>query len=326
MQIVDSWFDDIPQQFLGKKNIEVLIRTFARQLQELQQVFDDLDTRLDLDVATGQNLDYVGTIIPLSRKEAGELVNKRFQEPVISDYRYRQYLKYKMLQNTSECTYYDIMKAIEILWDVDKAYYYERADRPATIFIGLPAVGVDEDDQAKGKPSIMKPAGVGLFYTAQYSMAVDESSLEMVTFVCLDMHVFLHFFARILNGDWLLDGSVSLGQIPICEIAMEIVIGIIGVFHASRVRFPTLGLFAVIPMALRIIQRGMDVGYFFDSSEVFNSGVLARGNVEVNIPVRMDMEVNAESVTIEKDLWRLDGQVLLDGSRILDAEVWKERL
>ena len=195
MQIVDSWFDDIPQQFLGKKNIEVLIRIFARQLQELQQVFDDLDTKLDLDAATGQNLDYVGTIIPLSRKEAGELVNKRFQEPVISDYRYRQYLKYKMLQNTSECTYYDIMKAIEILWDVDKAYYYERADRPATIFIGLPAVGVDEDDQAKGKPSIMKPAGVGLFYTAQYSMAVDESSLEMVTFVCLDMHVFLYFFA-----------------------------------------------------------------------------------------------------------------------------------
>ena len=57
MQIVDSWFDDIPQQFLGKKNIEVLIRIFARQLQELQQVFDDLDTKLDLDAATGQNLD-----------------------------------------------------------------------------------------------------------------------------------------------------------------------------------------------------------------------------------------------------------------------------
>ena len=70
MQILNEWMKDIPQQFLGKHNIEVLIKAFARQLQEVQQIFDDMKTKLDLDTATGQNLDYVGTIIPLSRKEA----------------------------------------------------------------------------------------------------------------------------------------------------------------------------------------------------------------------------------------------------------------
>lgn len=72
MKIVDNWLNDLPQQFLEKKNIEALIRAFSKQLQELQQVFDDLENLTDLDTATGQNLDMVGTIIPLSRKEAGD--------------------------------------------------------------------------------------------------------------------------------------------------------------------------------------------------------------------------------------------------------------
>ena len=77
MQIADRWLMDMPQQFLGKHNIEVLVKAFARQLQELQVVFDDLNTELDLETAAGKNLDYVGTILPLSRKEAGELAEDR---------------------------------------------------------------------------------------------------------------------------------------------------------------------------------------------------------------------------------------------------------
>ena len=68
MKIVDNWLNDLPQQFLEKKNIEALIRAFSKQLQELQQVFDDLENLTDLDTATGQNLDMVGTIIPLRKK------------------------------------------------------------------------------------------------------------------------------------------------------------------------------------------------------------------------------------------------------------------
>jgi len=321
--ILQDWLKDMPMQFLGKKNIGVLIKAFARQMQELDTVFEELDTKTGLDTATGQNLDYVGTIIPLSRKEAGELVNQRFQEPVISDWRYRQYLQYKMLRNTSECTYYDIMKAIEILWDVDRANYYERVDRPATIFIGLPTVDIEEDDQAKGKPSIMKPAGVGFFYTAQYSMILDQAALEKVKLICLDVHAFFYFFKRILNGGWLLNGSVNLGQIPICEIAMGIAIGVIKVIQKGKVQFSVLDISAIFPTMLPMNRYSVEAGCCFDSAGIWCVG---RGDIGVNIPVRMDAMVETDSVTIEKDLWHLDGQFRMDGSRILDAEVWKERL
>ena len=325
--IFDEWMEDIPGQFHGKKNIEILIKAFSRQLQEVQRMFAELYTKTDIDAATGQNLDYVGTIVSLSSRQAGELAGMNVSEPVISDERYRMYLRYKMLKNTSECTYYDIMAAIEILWDISRASYYERTDRPATIFIGLPMVGVESDDQAEGKPAIMRPAGVGFIYTAQYGMAVDQSDLEVVRLMSMDMHTFLYFFKRILNGAWCLDGSVSLGQIPICEIAMETIIGPIGVVaHTGGVHLPALELSAAVPMVIPIIQCDMDVGCDFDSSGVFDSGAMTGGNVGVNIPVCVDIKVNAESVTIEKDLWHLDGQILLDGSRILDAETWKESL
>lgn len=40
--VIDEWMNDIPSQFQGKKNIEILINAFARQLQEVQQMFADL--------------------------------------------------------------------------------------------------------------------------------------------------------------------------------------------------------------------------------------------------------------------------------------------
>ena len=101
MQIVDSWLNDLPQQFLGKEKIEVLITSFAKQMQEIQGVFNDLENLTEFDTATGQNLDMVGTIIPLSRKEAGILAGINVEDPVISDERYRQFLRYKNLVNTN---------------------------------------------------------------------------------------------------------------------------------------------------------------------------------------------------------------------------------
>lgn len=321
--ILKDWLRDMPMQFLGKRNIEVLIKAFARQMQELDTVFEELNTKTDLDTAMGQNLDYVGTIIPLSRKEAGELVNKRFHEPVISDYRYRQYLKYRLLRNTCDCTYYNIMKAIEILWDVNKVYYYEREDRPATIFIGLPTVSVDDDDQAKGKPSIMKPAGVGFFYTGQYSMIVDQSALETIRLMCLDVHLFLYFFKRVLNGNWPLDGSVSLGQVMLCEIAMGIVIGIISIAHGCKVLIPGLDVFVAFTGVLPITQYSMEIKYRLELLGIWGISV---ENIGVDIFIHERVLVEADFVTIKKDLWYLDGQIPMDGSRILDAEIWKERL
>jgi len=170
LQILDAWMRDIPQQFQGKHNIEVLFEAFARQLQELQQVFDDMSTKLDLDTATGKNLDYVGTIIPLSRKEAGELAGIGVTDPVISDERYRQFLRYKNLVNTNECTYYDLMEGLSLLWDVSPIYYVEDPAMPATIILTMPFLKPGGEVVRLGEVPMVKPAGVSIEF--QYSIKV----------------------------------------------------------------------------------------------------------------------------------------------------------
>lgn len=171
--ILDKWLRDIPQQFQDKKNIEVLISAFAKQLQELEQVFEDLNTKTDLETATGQNLDMVGTIIPLTRKEAGELAGIGVTDPVISDERYRQFLKYKNLVNTNRCTYYDLMTGLQLLWDVQPVYYIEDPDMPATIILTMPFLKPGGEVVRLGEVPMIKPGGVRIEFQYQIKVVVE---------------------------------------------------------------------------------------------------------------------------------------------------------
>lgn len=173
MQIVDAWLRDLPQQFQDKHNIDVLISAFSRQLQEVKQMFEDLHTKTDLDVATGQNLDYVGTIIPLTRKEAGELAGKGVTDPVISDDRYRQFLRYKNLVNTNECTYYDLMDGLSLLWDVSPIYYIEDPALPATIILTMPFLKPGGEVVRLGEVPMVKPGGVRIEFQYLIRYAVE---------------------------------------------------------------------------------------------------------------------------------------------------------
>lgn len=171
--ILDKWLQDIPQQFQGKRNIEVIISAFAKQLQELEQVFEDLNTKTDLETATGLNLDMVGTIIPLSRKEAGELAGVGVTDPVISDERYRQFLKYKNLVNTNRCTYYDLMTGLQLLWDVQPVYYIEDPDMPATIILTMPFLKPGGEVVRLGEVPMIKPGGVRIEFQYQIKVVVE---------------------------------------------------------------------------------------------------------------------------------------------------------
>lgn len=173
MQIADTWLKDIPQQFLGKHRIEVLISAFARQMQEVENVFESINTMTNLDVATGLNLDYVGTIIPLTRKEAGELAGIGVTDPVISDDRYRQFLRYKNLMNTNECTYYDLMDGLSLLWDVSPIYYIEDPDMPATIILTMPFLKPGGETVRLGEVPMVKPAGVRIEFQYLIRYAVE---------------------------------------------------------------------------------------------------------------------------------------------------------
>lgn len=167
MAILDLWLADLPQQFLGLPNIETLISAFARQMQELERVFADINEKTDLETATGVNLDYVGHIIPLTRREAAILagaVNRDPSEVMSDDEQYRKLLKYQSLVNTSDCAYHSLMEGASFLWDTETAplYYSEDPEKPATILLKTPALTFDADFKTLMNIAFIRPAGVGV--------------------------------------------------------------------------------------------------------------------------------------------------------------------
>lgn len=160
MGILDDWIEDMPQQFQGKERIEALISAFAKQIEELHRVFKQLDSETDLESAVGMNLDMVGDIITLTRKKAGILAGIDVEDPVISDERYRQFLKYQMLVNTNECTYYDLMDGLALLWDVSPIYYREDPALPAVIILTMPFLTPGGKVVTLGEVPMVKADGV----------------------------------------------------------------------------------------------------------------------------------------------------------------------
>lgn len=208
----ERWLGDMPQQFLGKRNIEVLVRTFARQLDEIWRVFEDLTEKTGIDTAVSQNLDLVGTIIPLTRKEAGEMAGIGVLEPVISDERYRLFLRYQLLRNTSECTYQDLIDGIELLWGYNRIHYREDPEHPAVIIFQTDRMDLDEEDLIEFHPELcIRPAGVGVTLRKHFG-----GSYEVPVRYSERIHFRTSFYPRYnlpqlkLNGKWKLNGGRKL--------------------------------------------------------------------------------------------------------------------
>lgn len=169
MDILNTWMKDIPQQFQGKGRIEILIRAFAKQLQELHQVYRDLEQLTDLEKSAGVNLDRVGGIVCLSRKEAAGLIEKK-SDVIMDDERYRQLLKYKILLNTNECTYKEIIAGMEYLYDY-RFRYREEKKYPATIILDMPT-DLDTPDLAWYRELCIRPSGVQILCTKSFELII----------------------------------------------------------------------------------------------------------------------------------------------------------
>lgn len=207
MKILDSWINDLPQQFLDRHNIEVLIKAFSDELQEVNDMFEQLNELTDLDTAVGKNLDMVGDIINLSRKDALSILLEK--DVAMTDELYRNALRYQNLKNTCECTYYDIMETINLMWNVNQVDYYEDPEHPATICLILPTVGLDDPDPLENRIMVIKPGGVGVLYFITY---VEKFYFPIRYDFGISMRV--EWGARearkFLDGSWYLDGSEYL--------------------------------------------------------------------------------------------------------------------
>ena len=323
MLIIDNWLNDLPQQFLGKKNIEALTDAFAKQLQELNHVFDDLVNITDVDTAFGSNLDMVGTIVGLTRKDAGLLDGIAVDEPVMQDERYRRYLKYKILRNTNECTYFDIMNSIELLWHTSNIEYREDPNRPATILIKIESVSIDDNDPTMGKTVAIKPAGVSLIYTVQYLVIVDNRFLEKIHVSNLRMYTSIRFWdCYVFDGSWFLDGEITFGE----KMRYDLVLGL-KYRQGEFINIEQI-VSAWVRLAGRILTyniAAIDMLYRFGIRFVQDRQKYAFG-LKTNIDSDCETIGRITVVARNRDSWFFDGVYSLDGSKTLNSIYRKENV
>lgn len=155
---------DLIEQFRDQPNIEILNKVLAKQLQEVYDFFLQLRTVLEIDSCYGQQLDNIGSIVQLTRKEAADLARQSSYTYADEDDMYRVFLYYKIFLNTADCTYSDIMRSIYMLWD-GKLTYHEYPEDPATIYLDYSMFSGSNNRQLLNIP-ILKPAGVRIRFQA----------------------------------------------------------------------------------------------------------------------------------------------------------------
>ena len=143
MAILDDVLNNMPEQFRNKPRIEVLANAVAKQMEELEVMFGQLKELRNMDTAIGQQLDYCGDIVGLSRVESA-LLAKNVNFDVIDDDRYRLFVKYKALRNSTQCTYEELMAGCKMLYNADPIYYSELESSPASFQLSL---GADMSDE-----------------------------------------------------------------------------------------------------------------------------------------------------------------------------------
>ena len=173
--------EDFPWQFRGKPKIEALCQCWDRQFEEIFSCLEQMKLILDVDRAQGAQLDRIGDIVVLSRADAGLLAAQagNLDFDVIDDVRYRKYLKYKILENTSNATYKDIISAIKMIWGADKIKYLENEEGPASLTVSFPY------HYTAGDVFILPPltaAGVGIHVRAETELQPDPATLKSSAF------------------------------------------------------------------------------------------------------------------------------------------------
>lgn len=174
----EEWINNIPCQFRNQRNIVALIEAFSKQMDELLEVNSQLVKVVDIDTAQGANLDMLGTIVNVSRKEAHILLNREMSV-VITDEMYRNVLRFQALKNNSNATYPDIMKGMYLLWGENaKIRYAEAVREPASIEISIADITTDETDPALIRPMVIRAGGVKILFRSSYLDKTDMTSWE----------------------------------------------------------------------------------------------------------------------------------------------------
>lgn len=161
---VELLLADIPQQYKNRPKIVALIRALGRQLNELIEFYGQLYTDRFISTAEGKQLDLIGNILVLTRKEAKDMLGLTED---ISDERYRQLLVYKAQLNFGDGTYTSIMNCLKIIHGEDLPFWYvEELEHPATLILETKEKPSTEIVKSMIETPVPRAGGVGLLIRA----------------------------------------------------------------------------------------------------------------------------------------------------------------
>lgn len=171
---------DLVEQFKGKPNIEALMEVISIELQQVYDFYEQLRENRDVLSAVGKQLDGVGDIVVLTRMEAGILAGDPIPFEVIGDDMYRQYLIFKILKNTCDCTYPDIIKAFRMFWD-RPLYYREDPEQPATMIFDTGEMEGAVDTRPLFNTPLLRAAGVTLKLYARTKTTMETTRVYIAS-------------------------------------------------------------------------------------------------------------------------------------------------
>ena len=156
---------DLPQEFKSRPRIDALIRAFGRQLNELLLFFQELNLGRYITTAEGSQLDTIGNILVLSRRDAQEILGDVSGE--LDDESYRKLLVYKAQKNFGDGTYRSIMDCLKIIHDdIESFRYVEELEHPATLILETDKSPFSKSVSDILKTPIPRSGGVGLLIRA----------------------------------------------------------------------------------------------------------------------------------------------------------------
>lgn len=185
---------DLPQQFRDRERINGLIEVISEQFQEIADFYETLKIRRFLFNAQGTQLDRIGSILVLSRREAMDFLGIG---ELPDDDQYRIALQYKAKLNFAEGTYEDIIDQLKIINGDSLGFKFrEQPEYPAMVIFETPkkpnasevmkmvntpvklAGGVGRIIRSNDGSEINIQVGVAAQTREERSVSMDESTIK----------------------------------------------------------------------------------------------------------------------------------------------------
>lgn len=154
-EIKQSFLDKVIRQYKGKPKAEASIKSFI-DLVFQDCILDKVKEALNINTAVGKQLDAIGLIVGETREYQGSL-----QDPIslLNDEDYRFILKLRIINNSTNCSEYQIREALYNFFGFDIRMHTENN---MTMLYILKATATEIAKIALDKKVFPKPAGVGL--------------------------------------------------------------------------------------------------------------------------------------------------------------------